>query len=141
MLTRDSTEPAGPGWSHHWRKRCSHDWRKSGPITLAELRLLPSGPMPLAGDIPALRRCVGHIARSADLRGTCGGGLGVAGGDDGDASGGRADRCGGRRRWARWWRRRGSPRVGSPWSYRGGDDPGLLGRSQARGQVEPRQHR
>ena len=37
-----------PEWSHHWRKGWSHDWRKGGPITLAEL--LPSGPMPLAGD-------------------------------------------------------------------------------------------
>jgi hypothetical protein len=48
MLTRDSTEPADPGWSHHWRSRWSHHWRKGGPITLAEL--LPSGPIPLAGD-------------------------------------------------------------------------------------------
>ena len=50
MLTRDSTEPADPGVSHHWRTGWSHDWRKGGPITLAER--LPSAPMPLAGDTP-----------------------------------------------------------------------------------------
>ena len=48
MLTRDSTEPADPGVVPSLAQGWSHDWRKGGPITLAEL--LPSGPMPLAGD-------------------------------------------------------------------------------------------
>ena len=57
--------PRTPGWSHHWRTGWSHDWRNSGPITLAEL--LPSGPIPLAGDtqtgeidVEALRRRAAH---------------------------------------------------------------------------------
>ena len=54
--------PRTPGWSHHWRTGWSHDWRNSGPITLAEL--LPSGPIPLAGDKQAPSDRVGFNALS-----------------------------------------------------------------------------
>jgi hypothetical protein len=58
-------------WSYHWRNPRSHDWRKDGPMPLAEPA--PDGPMSLAGDTYAwvFSGRQGFVAsKSVDLRST-----------------------------------------------------------------------